>query len=160
MSENKPSDLQLAESNYATSEHIREVCKNIHKLVKMLLDRADIHDNSKFEHPEVDPFSLTFASLHGPTYASSEYESRKVGELKVALDHHYANNRHHPQHFKEGVKDMNLVDILEMFCDWLAASKRHANGNIRISIEKNSDKYHMGSVLTRIFENTADLFDE
>ena len=47
-----------------------------------------------------------------------------------------------------------------MFCDWIASSKPHSNGNIRKSIEKNSERFSMGPELTAIFERTADLFDK
>lgn len=58
------------------------------------------------------------------------------------------------------VNDMNLVDLLEMICDWKAASERHNNGNIRKSIEINADRFGMSPQLTKIFENTADLLFE
>ena len=54
---------------------------------------------------------------------------------------------------------MNLVDIVEMFCDWLAATKRHDDGDIYKSIEHNSKE--IGSLLSEIFENTArEIFRE
>lgn len=31
---------------------------------------------------------------------------------------------------------MNLIDIVEMFCDWKAASERQLDGNLLKSIEK------------------------
>jgi hypothetical protein len=39
-----------------------------------------------------------------------------------ALKHHYANNRHHPEHFENGINGMNLLDVIEMVCDWKAAA--------------------------------------
>ena len=50
---------------------------------------------------------------------------------------------------------MNLLDLIEMFCDWSASSQRHHDGNIRKSIEVNADRFGMSPQLTRIFENTA-----
>jgi hypothetical protein len=77
--------------------------------------------------------------------------------MKPALDHHYANNSHHPEHYKNGIDDMSLLDLVEMICDWKAASERHNNGNIRKSIEVNGKRFEMSPQLIRIFENTADL---
>ena len=54
---------------------------------------------------------------------------------------------------------MNLVDIVEMFCDWKAATERHHDGNLHKSIEKNAVRFEMNAQLVKIFENTADLFD-
>ncbi len=55
------------------------------------------------------------------------------------------------------VNDMNLLDILEMLCDWKAASERHNDGNIRKSIEINANRFGLSPQLVRILENTADL---
>jgi len=57
------------------------------------------------------------------------------------------------------VSSMNLVDVVEMFCDWFASSQRHADGNILKSIEHNKDRFGMNEQLSTILENTADLFD-
>ena len=72
-----------------------------------------------------------------------------------ALAHHYANNRHHPEHHKNGVDDMTLIDVLEMLIDWKAASERHNDGNILKSIEKNADRFGLSPQLVKILENTA-----
>jgi len=76
--------------------------------------------------------------------------------MKPALDHHYANNRHHPEHFKGkgGTNGMDLVDLIECFCDWAAATKRHANGSLKKSIEYNQKRFGIGNQLTKIFHNT------
>jgi hypothetical protein len=63
-------------------------------------------------------------------------------ELAPALDdHHYPKNRHHPEHFEDGMNDMNLLDLIEMLADWKAASERHADGgNLAVSILLNEDR--------------------
>lgn len=50
---------------------------------------------------------------------------------------------------------MDLLDLIEMLCDWKAASERHNDGNIRKSIEHNGVRFNMSSQLIRICENTA-----
>lgn len=57
------------------------------------------------------------------------------------------------------VNDMNLVDLVEMFCDWKAAGERHHNGNILKSIEVNAGRFHISPQLRRVLENTAKLLD-
>ena len=76
------------------------------------------------------------------------------------LDHHYANYRHHPEHFENGVNDMNLVDVMEMFCDWYAASKRHVNGNIYKSIDISCERFQIDDQLKQILINTAHMLEE
>ena len=80
--------------------------------------------------------------------------------MGVALEHHYANYRHHPEHFEKGINDMTLIDIVEMLCDWQAASARQLNGNLLKSIEVNAERFGYGEQLKQIFINTAKMFDE
>lgn len=145
--------------NADTSEHIRTVQCYLHRAVKELLDRADAHDQSKLAPPEVALFTEYTPKLAGCTYGSAEYEGFRKA-IKPALDHHYAKNRHHPEHFKHGVEDMNLLDLVEMFCDWKAATLRHHDGNLRKSIEHNRERFGLSPQLARILENTAALFDD
>lgn len=145
-------------TNAETQKHIRLVGKLLHMIAIELLRRADAHDQSKLERPEVELFTAYTAKLATCTYGSPEYEAFRK-EMGSALAHHYANNDHHPEHFKNGVDDMNLVQLIEMFCDWKASSTRHNDGNIRKSIEINANRFGMSPQLVRILENTAALFD-
>lgn len=145
-------------TNYVTMRHIELVRNLINRVIQDLIDRQEKHDQSKLDSPEVELFTKYTPILSGLTYGSEEYK-QCLADLKPALDHHYANNRHHPQHFKNGINDMNLIDLIEMFCDWKAASTRHNDGNIRKSIEINSKRDGIDSQLAKIFENTADYLD-
>ena len=153
-------ELSLEEkaTNYETMQHIRLVGRLLHLVAAELLRRADVHDQSKLERPEVELFTEFTPKLAGVTYGSPEYEGFRRA-MGPALAHHYANNDHHPEHFKGGVEDMNLIQLVEMFCDWKASSTRHNDGNIRKSIEKNADRFRLSPQLVRILENTAALFD-
>jgi len=122
-------------------------------MVIHLLRRADHHDLSKLESPEVEAFAAA-PDLAELTYASPEYEASKRS-LAKALEHHYARNDHHPQHHKDGVNDMDLLQLLEMYVDWQASSERQHDGNILKSIESGGNHYGMSAQLIRIFENTA-----
>lgn len=55
------------------------------------------------------------------------------------------------------VSDMNLLDLVEMLCDWKAASERHNDGNIRKSIEVNANRFGLSPQMVKILENTADV---
>lgn len=81
-------------------------------------------------------------------------------EMNIALQHHYANYRHHPEHFDNGITDMNLVDIVEMLCDWKAASLRHNGGDIIKSIELSAKRFGCDDQLKQIFINTVKMFNE
>ena len=83
-------------TNFHTMRHIQTVSKLLHRCVTELLKRADEHDESKLHSPEVELFTEFTPKLAASVYGSPEYhELRK--QMKPALDHHYANNRHHPE---------------------------------------------------------------
>lgn len=145
-------------TNYETMRHIETVRLYLNEFVRNLLERGELHDQSKMRSPEVEAFTEFTPKLAGSTYGSAEYEEFRKA-MKPALDHHYAKNRHHPEHFKDGINDMDLLDLVEMFCDWKAATLRHNDGNLRKSIEINAERFAISSQLRRILENTADLFD-
>lgn len=147
-------------TNNETREHIAAVGHLMHTLVKEMLDRCDKHDLSKLDHPEVDGFTRMTPTLAQSEYGSEENVKNREAMLADTLLNHYAKNRHHPQHFPDGVDGMNLVDLIEMFCDWKASSARHKNGNIRKSIDHNRDRFKMAPQLARIFYNTIDLVGE
>jgi hypothetical protein len=140
--------------NYHTMRHIEKVRNYLNKVVLNLLSRSARHDQSKLESPEVELFTEFTPKLAATTYGSDEYKQyqKQMGE---ALQHHYANNSHHPEHYKNGVNDMTLLDLIEMFVDWKAASERHNDGNILKSIEINGQRFEMSPQLIKIFENTA-----
>lgn len=143
-----------ANATIQTYEHVKAVRKNLTKFVKELVDRADHHDDTKFESPEVEIFGDNTHLLSSVEYGSPEYHALRAS-VKPATDHHYANNRHHPEHWPNGIEDMNLVDLVELICDWKAATARNKNGNIRKSIEINAQRYGISPQLRKILENTV-----
>jgi len=75
--------------------------------------------------------------------------------MQVALDHHYANNRHHPEYFDNGVNGMTLVDLIEMLADWKAAGERHADGSLDRSLIIQKERFDISDQLNDILTNTA-----
>src|SRR5258708_527208 len=116
--------LEEQATNFATMQHIQTVNKYLNICIKELLKRGEAHDQSKLESPEVEGFTKITNKLANCTYGSEEYKNF-LEQLKPILDHHYAKNDHHTEHFPNSIKDMNLIQILEMFCDWKAATLRH-----------------------------------
>lgn len=151
--------MTVAECQVDTIKHIENVRKYIRFFTDKLATRGVEHDRLKLESPEVEIFTEYTPKLAGSTYGSKEYEGF-LKEMGVALQHHYANYRHHPEHFDKGINDMNLVDIVEMLCDWKAATLRHNDGNLLKSIELNAKRFGYDNQLKQIFINTAKLFDE
>lgn len=145
--------------NYDTIIHICRVNQLLDKVAIELIKRGQKHDESKLHPPESNLFAEYTPILSSMTYGSDEFNKVKE-KLKVALDHHYANNRHHPENHKNGINDMNLIDIIEMFCDWKASSERHNDGNLKKSIEINKLRFGMSDQLAKIFENTVSFIED
>lgn len=150
--------IEQQATNFVTFRHIERVRNLLNLMAIDLIRRGEQHDQSKLESPEVELFTEFTPKLAASTYGSSEYEGFRQS-MWPALEHHYAKNSHHPEHWPNGINDMNLLDLLEMFCDWKAAGERHNNGNILKSIEVNANRFNISPQLVRIFQNTAKVFD-
>lgn len=137
-----------------TWKHINVVQGYLTEIVKRIIGRLLVHDQSKLEDPEKALFDEHTPKLSELEYGSEEY-IKTLEELGPALDHHYAKNSHHPEHHENGISDMTLVDIIEMFCDWKAASDRQHDGNIRKSLKANKARFKISPQLHNIFENTV-----
>lgn len=143
------------ECRYETETHIGNVRNYLHLVVLELNNRSIHHDASKLKDPEFATFCEFTPLLADLDYGSDEYKAC-LESMQVALDHHYKNNRHHPEHHTDGWKDMTLIDLIEMVCDWMAATKRHNNGDIYKSLRINKDRFGMPSCLIQIIKNTID----
>lgn len=141
------------DSKEDTQKHIDRVAKLLFHFCKNLEARGDFHDATKLLAPEKETFDEMTPKLKDSTYGSDEYKGF-LAKMKPALDHHYANNRHHPEHHKNGVNDMDLFDLVEMLCDWKAASERHANGDIGKSLDVNAKRFGINEQLASILRNT------
>jgi len=135
-----------------TRKHIIEVQKNLGKIAKNVMDRQALHDASKLVSPEAEIFAKYTERLSNMVYASDEYK-QCLAEMNLHLNH-YETNPHHPEHYKDGIKGMSLVDIIEMLCDWTAATKRYKNGDILKSIEINQERFGYTDELKQILINT------
>jgi hypothetical protein len=166
-----------------TLKHILQVRQLLYIMQNKLEERGFKHDQSKLKQPEKEIFDEMTPKLKALTYGSPEYKA-SLSELGVALKHHYENNSHHPEHhksyecnicfhsvvktlpnvcpkcgnpqFTEGfdVAGMTLLDLVEMFCDWKAATERHADGDFGKSITINSKRFKLSDQLSSIIHNT------
>jgi len=146
----------MYDSTKDTREHQERVAYLIGYFSGELHNRALEHDDSKLEEPEKSIFDEFTPKLKETTYWSDEYKGY-LEQMQVALKHHYTNNRHHAECHENGISGMNLVDIVEMICDWKAASERHADGDIMKSIKINKERFGYSDELESILKNTAEL---
>ena len=146
-------------TNHDTWTHIHNVQRRLLRVVEILIRRAHMHDQSKLMPPEVSIFTEFTPKLAASTYGSPEYEQFRK-EMGPALAHHYAKNSHHPEHYKDGINDMDLLDLVEMLCDWKAATERHNDGNINKSLEINAKRFGIETQLAKVLDNTLWIFNE
>jgi len=142
------------DSTADTLDHINKVRARLQECIGRLEARALVHDASKLQSPEKEAFDEVTPLLRGLTYGSPEYHAG-TAKLGKALAHHYANNSHHPEHYADGIDGMTLIDLVEMLCDWKAASERHADGDIARSIEINRQRFAISDQLASILRNTV-----
>ena len=104
--------VQMYDSREDTLKHKAQVKKYIESMIVELKERAITHDDSKLQEPEKSIFDEYTPKLSSTTYGSDEYK-QYLKEMQVALDHHYLHNRHHIEHFEDGIQGMTLIDLCE-----------------------------------------------
>jgi hypothetical protein len=137
-------------------------CKKLFKLDPILfngiLERGEVHDNSKLESPEMAPYIyVTWNYKLKDEGKTPEFKKEIEDQMHEATNHHVKTNSHHPEYFDENVEinkknrdskpdkmtdatTMPILDIGEMCCDWCAMSKEK-NENTPINwAKKNINK--------------------
>ena len=142
------------DSTEETQKHKNRVKELLNQASDEILNRGKNHDNSKLESAEKELFDEYTSKLGGVIYGSDQY-NEFLKAFKPALDHHYENNSHHPEHYENGIDGMNLFDIIELFFDWKASGERHRGGNIYESIRINKARFNISDQLEKILINTA-----
>lgn len=144
----------MHDSTADTWAHIWKVQERIDEVREMLDERGTKHDASKLVEPEKSGFDTLTTKLAELTYGSDEYRAA-LKENKPTIDHHYAHNSHHPEHWPDGIAGMSLLDVVEMLCDWKAASERVKQGSIAASLVHNKQRFSIDDQLYSILENTV-----
>ncbi len=116
----------------------------------VLEQEKEIHDQSKFEEPEYEPYvKLTwnyYLKDHGKKIDSSQDELKKI---QAATFHHVKNNQHHPESWDENstIESINskdrdkpgkIVDATKMSLNYIAAMVADW---MAMSEEKGTDPY-------------------
>ena len=98
---------------------------------KELIARGFCHDNSKFYGIEWDNI----------TKAGNEIDNNANAKLKLKLSifHHQSTNKHHPESWAGGIKEMTDIDLCEMICDWKSRSEEFGT-DLRKWIDESATK--------------------
>ena len=139
---------------FETLKHKAWVFRFMFGFAVRLLWRAVVHDNSKLGPIERAIFASVSPSLKNSTYGGAEYRAN-LSRLGPALEAHYRSNSHHPEHYAQGLRGMDLLDVVELVCDWRAAVKRHRDGNIHRSLELNRQRFKISDQLGCVLHNSV-----
>ena len=150
-------DEATYDSTLDTMRHSRRVDQLLLQVIGALQDRVTRHDLSKMEPPEKAVFDRITPLLKASTYGSEEYK-RSLADMGEILVHHYNSNRHHPEHYKDGIAGMTLVDVIEMLVDWKAATERHDDGSLARSLTIQEERFGIEPQLMALLTNTAVAF--
>jgi hypothetical protein len=153
------STIEKYDSTAETEEHINQVAKRLLWFADELLQRGDQHDASKLGPEEKPLFDEMTPKLKTLVYGSDEYKA-SLAALGPALKHHYAVNSHHPEHYENGVAGFDLLDLVEMYCDWQAACLRNKDGDFGKSLGINEKRFNMDPQLASIFRNTFERYGD
>ena len=137
-----------------TVQHQVLVQKNLKTFENKIKQRALYHDESKTKEPELTLFAKHAKEWRDCEFGSKEYYDA-VERNKHVAELHFKNNRHHPEHFDNGIDDMTLIDIIEMIADWIAISD-----DMDKSLEICKKKFGISTQLTNIIRNTIDDLKE
>lgn len=128
----------------ALTRHIRNVEDNCVLLGEALIMRGEIdlgrtliangysHDISKF-------YGIEFDNLSSSTHNSTE-ETAKL-KMRMAVQHHQKTNKHHPEAWSSGIKNMSDEYLAEFCCDVKARSEEFGTDLRQWINESATEKY-------------------
>ena len=134
-------------------DHRARVAGYMQIVATELFRRAALHDNSKLASPEFEAYDAAFPELQKYPYGSPELRA-VYKSMKPALKHHFEANDHHPEHFEAGINQMSLIQLIEMLCDWLAASERSQTA-FSTGFEMNKERFSINDQLFEVLRNTV-----
>lgn len=133
--------------------HKLEIQKKLSLLINELKKRADEHDISKLKEPEYSGW-VKMDKEPRYEYGSKEY-FEKIKKYKWLFDLHYRKNRHHPEYWQGFFQDMDLIDLLEMICDWISYRDDLTYQEATEVIEKQCTRFGFPQLMRELILNTV-----
>jgi hypothetical protein len=132
-------------------DHREKVAANMSVVAELIQRRGDVHDITKLMSPEVELARAADKCL-GPR-KGLENRRGKCSHVDAFIAAHYCNplNSHHPEHFENGVEDMNMIDMLEMLCDWRAC----CSGNFSDTLDRGFARFKVSGPLRSLMRKTC-----
>ena len=137
----------------------RENVRHVWEMVRMIMEeKIQVHDNSKYMSPERECYDKYIPMLRETKYGTAEYYEVRKKMAEEGLNYHYSANRHHPEHFANGIEGMDLFDFLEHVIDCYAASMV-SDISYKDGIDSNANRFGYPPELVSILKNTAKRLD-
>lgn len=144
-----PSALKTVEDILKHKEKVR---RRLLFLSEELKKRAECHDDSKLKDPEIK-YLIEMDKEPKYEYNTPEYFN-KMKRWQKFFNHHYDNNRHHPDHFRNGILDMTLTDICEYLVDIISYYDEMHVHDAMDTVEKQQGRFGLDNQLSQILVNT------
>lgn len=156
MNQQDPMNKEQSEVIETIMKHKRQVRDKLRYVAYKLLSLANHHDDSKLKEPELSMFLKYTPMLKKLEYGSKEYQD-VLKEMGKELQHHYQNNRHHPECWKDGIESMSILYIIEMIADWATVAE---STNIGINLLYQKERFNCSWVFLDLLQKIhKDLFD-
>lgn len=123
------------------------------RLAHQLEERALLHDLSKFSLDEFEGMVSLNSIARGQRLDSPGYKDTLRSE---AIKLHWSRNSHHPEYHKDGIKDMSLLDLIEMVIDWRAASETYKRTSFGESLQIQKERFKMTEEQYRLIQLIAE----
>lgn len=152
--------MSEAKARQVINDHRGRVFQYMSEISKDVMRRGNIHDESKLG-PEEFPYHVKEIEEFGKhMFGTPGYDAAKK-RLGPAIKHHFLLNRHHPEHFVAEIDGMNLVDLMEMLCDWKSATLNHPEspGDMKRSLKLAVERYNISPQLAAILYNTINDYN-
>jgi hypothetical protein len=132
-------------------EHKRKVEYWMSYFSTQIKGRAAIHDDSKLKDPvEKAMFDKWTPELRSRDFGTEHYKAALDG-MGEGIALHYKANRHHPEHYENGVDGMTIIDVIEMLADWMAAAQAR---DVHVDLDHAAKRFGLSDQLVQIFANT------
>lgn len=109
-------------------QHVQILQKLVLQFVNDIMKESIEHDTSKWGDVEYTTFVNSRKDLNNSKNGTdANYQKNLTSE---AIQHHYKNNKHHPEYWKDKENSMPVEEIIIMFFDW--ASRTIAKGGMLV----------------------------
>ena len=141
--------------------HIKAVRSAIRLVTDELQQRADSHDDSKFQSDEWEYYSAYERLPEGLEFGSQAYKDALkalgIGVGTPGFSMHSDRNDHHPEHY-DAPTLMGVFPIIEMVCDWCGAHIAYRNKcSWRDSVKYNVSRFDFSDRQVWLISEVADF---